>query len=708
MLDVERYLGALPVPDYCDPVDLLAEALPTLKPPRRIDVPDWAAKERRLRTPSYSGPWKNDFAPYMVEPSQMTTSRRFGAVAFTGPARTVKSDSLILNTFGHRVCCMPREMKIICPTEATAKEFSRKKVSPMIRATPTVAERQLPGRSADALHDKQFRGGMNLRIAWPVIGELSMFDIPDMLLTDYDRMVDDVGGEGSPFDLSIKRNQTFGSMGMTIVEGSPGRPILNPDFKASTPHEAPPATGIMAIYNQGTRGRFYWTCPSCNEPFQPLFDRLEWETKDTPGESAKTVVMTCPNGCVIEVASRNELNRSGFWLHESGQGEPVEIDDPNVRDTEIVSYWCEGPVAVMQGWEQLVARYLRAKEEFETKGDEQALKTTVNVDQGKPYLPKVMTIGDGLSDEMLRALAQRFPMKMATAPTRFLTVQVDIQANRFVVQVDAWGVGLERWLIDRFDLMVPPELAPGGQRDASGNAARSIDPGRYAEDWEVLSPLLERYYPVAGGEYEIRPAAMIIDSGGQPGVTDNAYLFLRRQKKAGNARRVFLVKGQGGLDKDRARFGQPQKMDKRRRTRRTDIELVYAGTDLLKDEIALSLTRKDPGPGAYHLPEQLPDHVFEEFCAEVRMPGGWEKKRHGIRNEALDLAVYGKALTIVLKADKIPDWDQPPAFARPLDDNTFSRRTEGQEMEEVDAPVKRTPRRKRKQNYVARGMNGGL
>ena len=712
MLDVERYLGPLPVPPFYDPVDLLVEALPTVKPPRRIEVPDWAAKERRLRTPSYTGSWKNDFAPYMVEPSRMTTSRRFGAVAFCGPARTVKSDALILNTFGHRVCCMPRDMKIICPTEATAREFSRKKVSPMIRASSTVADRQLPGRSADAIHDKQFRGGMNLRIAWPVIGELSMFDIPDILLTDYDRMVEDVDGEGSPFDLARKRNQTFGSLGMTIVEGSPGRPILDPDWKAATPHEAPLTTGILSIFNQGTRGKYYWTCPQCNEPFQPLFDRLTWDTLATPGESARTVEIICPNGCPIDPALRNDLNRAGFWLHETNDGDLVEIDDPNVRDTEIASYWCEGPVAVMQSLEQLVSRYLQGKGEFEAKGDEQVLKTTVNVDQGRPYLPKVLTVGEALSEDALKALMQRYPLGLAPAQTRFLTVEVDIQGNRFVCQVSAWGVGLERWLVDRFELMQPPELAPGGQRDDDGKARRSIDPGRYIEDWQVLPPLLEKAYPVAGGEFEIRPAAMIIDSGGQAGVTDKAYSFLRAQKKAGNARRVFLAKGQGGLDRERARYGRPQKVLKRKRSHRSDIELVFVGTDPLKDEIRLALTRKEAGPNSFHLPEQLPSSILEEYCAEIRTPDGWEKKRQGLRNEAFDLAVYGRALAIVLKAENITDWDSAPAWAAELSDNTFARALTETAEEPAEPEPARKPkpqrRRRRRGGFVSGGMNGGL
>lgn len=656
MLDVERYLGRLEVPSYPDPGRLVVDALTALRASRRISVPDWAEQEpRRIRTPVYSGPWRNDFAPYMTEPARMTTSRKYRAVGFCGPARTVKTEALVLNVIAHRIMCMPRFVKLICPTQDAAKAFSREKVSPMIRSTPAVQERMLKVRNADNIHDKLFEGGMSLRIAWPVIGELSMLDIPDIIVTDYDRIGDNIDGEGSLFDLALKRIQTFGSLGKAVFESSPGRVVTDPDWKASTPHEAPPCTGILSIFNAGTRGKIYWQCPHCHEPFEPLFSALRYERRGTPGESAKTVAMVCPMGHVIGQDRKIELSRAGFWLHETNDGQLAEIDDSAVRDTDIASYWCEGPIAAMQSWEQLVLRYENALLEFEKTGSEESLKATVTLDQGRPYEPKAISLGDGIDEAALKALAKPYPLEVVPAEARFLTVQVDVQSHRFVVQVDAWGVGLERWLIDRIEIAVPPADAPGSDK-------RAIDPARYFEDWAVLPPLLERPYPVAGTNMRLRAKAMIVDSGGAPGVTENAYKFFRAQRKAGNGQRVFLAKGLGGVDRDRAKYGEPEKVLQKKTGRRTDIKLVYVGTDKLKDEVTLALTRREPGPGKYHLSDRLDARVFSEFCAEVRLPDGWEKRKHGIANEALDLACYGRALAIVLKAERI-DWEKPPRWA---------------------------------------------
>ena len=616
----------------------------------------------------YSGPWQNDFAPYMVEPARQLTSRRYGALVFCGPARTVKSEHLVQNTIGHRVTCMPRNMLVVCPSKDTAREYSIEKIDKMIRDTPTVFEKLGRGRGDNNIHDKRFEGGMRLRIGWPVIGQLSMFDIPNVLFTDYDRMVEDVDGEGSPFDLGRKRTQTFGSLGMTVAEGSPGRPILVDDWQSDTPHEAPPATGLLSIYNRGTRGKFYWHCPDCDERFQPLFERLKWETLESPGQSAKTAEMSCPHcGGLIRHSQKAEMNLGGVWLHETNDGQVCEIDDRRIKSTDIVSYWCEGPVAAMQTWDQLVLRYLQAREDFDRTGDENSLKTTINVDQGRPHLPQIRTLGEGLSEEVLKALALSYPIGIGPEKTRFITVAVDVQGNRFVVQADAYGEGLERWLIDRFEIMLPPPHAP------NADGKRSIDPGRYREDWDVLWDLIEKRWPVMGTGYQLQARAMIIDMRGAAGVTENAYRFWREAVKRGQRHRVFLANNQSGLTGDRAFYSEPEKILGTRKKKRTDLRNIRIRTDMLKDEVALALTRKEAGPGAYHLPQALPDPIFAEFCAEHRTEKGWETKRSGSRNEAFDLAVYSKGLVITLKGEKI-DWQRPPAWAAEMPANLYAER----------------------------------
>lgn len=692
MPDLNQYVGAMPPPRFATPGNIVADALPALDPPRRIDVPTWAEQERKLSTPTYTGPWVNDFAPYMVEPSRMTTSRLYSSVVFCGPARTVKSDSLVLNTMGHRICCNPRDMMITCPTQAVASLFSKRKIDPVIRQNAAVNSRLSNGRGSDNIYDKVFRGGMNLHIGHPAPSEFAMLEYADVILTDYDRMPDDVGGEGSPFSLAHKRTTNYGSLGMAIAESSPSRPITDADFKASTPHEAPPTTGILGLFNNGTRGKFYWYCPHCNEPFQPLMSQLKWENRNTPGESAKTVEMLCARGCNISADHKIDLNKGGIWLHESNGGDVVEIDDPDLRDTDIASYWCEGPVAAMQSWQKLVLRQLEAVDNFRKTGDESTLKSTVNIDQGRPHLPEAQRYAeDGMSVDVLKALADQYPLEIAPAGTRFITIQIDIQKHSFVVQADAWCSDLERYMIDRFEIVQPPVLAPGGQRDAAGNARRAIDPAKYSEDWKVLLPLLKTTYPVAGADFALMPAAMIIDSGGAAGVTDNAYKFLRRFNKDEYHNRIYLAKGRGGFNLNfRVKYAAPETVKGKKNKHADGIKLLFVATDRIKDEIVNTLLRKDPGPGKYHLSSLLPEKVFAEMCAEHRLPKGWERRKIGVANEAFDCSVYGKALALHFKAEMI-DPENSPEWAAPVEGNIYAVRIEGgkTEAEPVHKPKPR-------------------
>jgi phage terminase large subunit GpA-like protein len=647
------------LPDFANPKTALRRPLSALAPPARITVAVAAERYRKLESAAYRGPWRNDVAPYMVEPMNLLTSRRFTAAVFVGPARSAKTDSLILNSIVHGAVCNPRHMLVVHISKDAARDFSLEKVGPMIQTCPEVRRRQISDRGGDNIFDKRFVGNMRLSIGWPVLGKLSARDIPFVAFSDYDRMDDDIGEEGQPFALGRKRTQTFGSLGMTVAESSPGRPILDESWTPKTVHEAPPTTGILSLYNRGTRGRFYWICPQCNEKFEPTFDRLKWPQKAPIGEAAAQVIMICPHGCVIEHQRKGELNESGVWLHEDDDGDLVCIGR-DVRATDVVSWWLPGPAACFQSWSEMVLRYLEGLAYLEATGDDSALKATINLDQGRAYLPRSRSEAGALSEERLRSRALRMKVGVAPQEARFITVQVDVQANRFVVHVDAWGEGLERWLVDRFELHTPPDSAPSPK-------TRALDPARYAEDWAVLLPLKDRVIPVGDSGFGLRPLMVTVDLQGAPGVTDRAYQFWRGVKRSGYGNAFRLIRGVGGLNRRRATEGYPETAHTGRKAAR-DIAIITAGTDRLKHEIAAALTRDEPGPGAYHLPEGIDSSVFSELAAERRGAKGWDKKAGRPRNEAFDLAVYGKASVIILKAEKIL-WTNPPDWALPVEQN---------------------------------------
>nr|WP_321459620.1 terminase gpA endonuclease subunit [uncultured Cohaesibacter sp.] len=652
------------LPPYVQPHEIIAATIDSARPPMRMSIPDAAVEFRRVDSASYRGPWRHEDAPYLVEPMQVMGSRRFTAMVFIGPARTIKTEGLILNGVAHGIMCNPRPMKIIHITEKDADTFSEKKLDVMIEASPELKAKLGTGYRDSTLKNKRFTNGASVSMGWPAIGQLSGTDWPFICGCDYDRWPMDIGGEGTPFGMMRKRTQTYGSQGMAMLECSPGFPILDETWEPKTPHEAPPCIGGLAEYQGGTRARYYWRCThsECEQDFEPDFMDLVWPEGATPGEARHEAYMRCPCcGGRLEPKQKYELNLDGRWYHETGGASICLLDEPDLIDTDTASYWLKGPCATFQPWGELVFRYLSALEELKRTGDEGPLKTTVTVDQGNAYLPGGLKEEDELTAQKLKDLSEDYPLKIAPAGTRFVTLQIDVQKNSFVCQADAWGVDLERWLIDRFEIVVPPEGAPDADE-------RSIKPPLYLEDWEALLPLFDRVYPVEGADYGLVPLVLDCDSGGEPGVTDNAYKFWRKLRDAkapnrtGLHKRFQLVKGASHDRARRAEVAYPESASKGRKVA-SDIPLMFISRGELKDAVAASLLRKEPGPNKYHLSKHLPDAVFAELSAERKTAKkGWEKKSGTQPNEALDLACYGRASTIVLGVEKM-DWSNPQVWA---------------------------------------------
>ena len=643
------------LPPHPSALDLFHEIEDILRPPSRIGV-DEAARNRFTRIGESWERWSNKAAPYLVEPQKMITSRRYTGMVFCGPAQSLKTSALIENPIAHAITCHPRTVHVVQMDQYAAARFMEEKIEPMIARSPDLRERQGTGRGANTLRSKKFRGGCNLTVGWPVKSQLASRAIPLVLITDIDRMADDIEGEGDLFTLAGNRIRTFESAGMVVVESSPARPILVEDWKPATPHEAPPTTGILGLYNRGTRARLYWTCLHCDHKFEPVLDRLKWDS-DAPSAAAKgrSAYLACPAcGGVHEPKHKDALNQAAEWLHETDAGELCRIDE-DPRQTDIVSYWMTGVAAALAPWRETVTKYLDAIETRRATNDEAPLRAVLNTSLAMPFRPRGMSAEVEIRQAHIGAKITGIAAGTAPAETRFLTVAVDVQGDRFVVQVHAWGPGLECWIIDRFDL----DRVPGQERP--------IDPARYGEDWDVLEGLAERAWPVAETGFGLKPLLLGVDSHGKAGVTDKAYQFWRGRRDAGQMDRWHVLRGIGGLEKPRVERKRPTRANKGGNPA-SDVLITSVGTDRLKDEIATAITRKDGGQRSLHLADGLPTEVGRELAAERRTDKGWQKRPGITRNEALDLACYSLALALWLGAERA-DWDNPAAIIAPVPNN---------------------------------------
>ncbi|GAB8054204.1 phage terminase large subunit family protein [Escherichia coli] len=667
-----------------------------LRAPRRMRVADAVAQY--MRVPMGAGnsvPWDPLVAPYVIEPMNCLASREYDAVIFVGPARTGKTIGLIDGWVIYNVICDPADMLIIQMTEEKAREHSKKRLARTFRVSPEVVSRLSPNKNDNNVYDRTFLAGNYLKIGWPSVNIMSSSDYKCVALTDYDRFPEDIDGEGDAFSLASKRTTTFMSSGMTLVESSPGRDVKDVKWRRTSPHEAPPTTGILSLYNRGDRRRWYWPCPHCGEYFQPCGDVVAgFRDIADPVLASEAAYIQCPScsGRILPEQKR-ELNGRGVWLRD---GESINADGSRYGDprrSRIASFWMEGPAAAYQTLSQLVYKLLTAEQEYETTGSEETLKTVINTDWGLPYLPRASM--EQRKSELLEQRAEPVPSRSVPDGVNFLVATVDVQAGRhrrFVVQVTGYGSRGERWIIDRYN------ITQSLRGDSDGESQR-IDPASYPEDWDVLlTDVFHKSWPLASDpSQQMRLMAMAVDSGGEDGVTDNAYKFWRRCRRDGLGKRIYLFKGDSIR---RAKLITRTFPDNTGRTGRRaqaagDVPLWLLQTDALKDRVNNALWRDSPGPGYVHFPDWLGSWFYDELTYEERSSDGkWSKPGRGA-NEAFDLMVYAEALVILHGYEKIrwsdaPEWASRETWLECVPDSTEPSPT----PEPVSTPVKKQKRKK--------------
>ena len=665
---------------YASARDITRDAAGRVRPPARKGVA--LAVRRSMRVVSSDGTtkdWDPGLTPYMVEPMDLLPSRAYEAIVLIGPARSGKTIALIDGAMAYTIADDPADTLIVQTNQKQAEDYSKTRVNRSIKFSPDLKAQLSPRAHDDNVLMKFFRKGMSLRIGWPSFSVLSGKDVKRVLMTDVDNFSGDLGIDEA-FGLAMKRVQTFMSAGIVVAESSPAVDYEDAEWVPSTRHEAPPAAGICALYNQGDRRRWYWPCPECKEHFEAapglglfalptdeeLLERVLVE--DTYRLAQRFALVTCPHcGSAIDHRWKRSMNSAGRWV---GELQRVEADGTVIGSlpvSRIASFYLGGVAAAYQPWDQLLERYFKALKTYATTGASETLKTTVNVDQAIPFLP--MALRTKRAREDLQARKEEWMPDEVPEGVRFLTATVDVQGNRFVIQVMGWspsadGLGVERWLVDTY------ALKTSARPDGAGGFL-PLEPAAYLEDWERLTEkVVQRRYPLGDGSGRTMPVRFVaIDSQGAEGTAPRALDYWRKLRQAGLGGRVRLLRGEASKNAALIREGFP---DARKRSDRHsgavgDVPMLFLQVDRLKDMVSANLQRTETGPGYYHLPSWLPQSFFKELTAEVRTESGW-KNPSKRRNEQFDLAGYNEALGIRLRVGAI-NWEAPPPWAAPWDQN---------------------------------------
>lgn len=583
-----------------------------LRPPPVLTVSEWADANRILpqKSSAEPGPWRTDRTPYLREPmDEMGATSDTEEVVLQWAAQLGKSEGL-LNVLGYYIDHSPGPLMHVQPTVELAKRFSRQRINPLVEDTPALRGRVAEVHTRDArasMLAKEFMGGVLIITgANSAVGLRSM---PALLLEldEVDGYPQDVDNEGSPIDLAEARQTTF---------------ARRKRIKASTPALGG-SSAIEAAYEASDQRRYYVPCPHCGE-MQPLeFARLVWTRLGLAPEDAVYLCRGCEQP--IEERFKPAMLAHGEWRPENADGEP------GVRGYHLNGLY--SPLGWLS-WGRIARRFVRVHK------NPLKLRVFTNTVLAETWREKV----EAPEWERLHERAQAGLYALGTVPRGglVLTAGADVQKDRIVVEVVAWGRGKATWSVDY-------GVLPGDTADLEGGP------------WKQLDELLARTYTHEdGAELPIR--MLVVDSGYN---TQEVYSWCRRYPM----NRVIAAKG---VAKSPLLVGTPSPVDITMRGKRPvyGYKVWPVCGSIAKAELYGWLGLKAPGPGeplpagwcsfpsydADYFQQLTAEHLVQRRNRRGFVSLEWELIA-GRENHILDCRVYARAAAAVLGIDRWKDVD---------------------------------------------------
>ncbi|MER2126304.1 phage terminase large subunit family protein [Solibacillus sp.] len=375
-------------------LSLFRKSAGVVAPPPKLTVSQWADAHRVLSKESSAEPgkWNTDRAPYQREIMDSISDPETTDIVVMSSAQVGKSE-LINNIIGYYIDYDPSPMLLIQPTLEMAEAYSKDRIAPMIRDTPTLTKKVNSPKAKDGnntLLQKKFAGGHLTLVGANSPSSLASRPVRIVLADEVDRFPPSAGTEGDPLSLAQKRTKTFWNYKWIMVS--------TPTIKG--------ASRIEMEYEESTKEQWSVSCPSCGY-FQPY----SW-----PQIRFDSVAMECVH-CKEQHAEVEWKSRPGQWIARN-----PEAIKRGFHLNALASPW--------EKWSRIIGEFKSAK----SKGTEN-LKTWVNTTLGESWEDKT-------NDQDHEKLISRRIRYNCDVPKEalVLTAGVDVQDDRLEVEVVGWGV----------------------------------------------------------------------------------------------------------------------------------------------------------------------------------------------------------------------------------------------------------------------------
>lgn len=503
-------------------------------------------------------------------------------VVVMSAAQIGKSDACILNPLGYYMHYDPSPIMILQPTIQMAEAFSKDRISPMLRDTPILQDKvdDKSRTSGNTILQKIFPGGHVTMVGANSPSSLASRPIRILLADEIDRYPVTAGTEGDPLLLATKRLTTFWNKKIVCVS--------TPTIKG--------VSRIEVEYEHSTQGEWNIPCPHCGE-----YNPLEWAYIKFDKEDLSEIEYTCRHCGAIasEYAWKSNFDKGKFIFKYP-------------RRT-VKGFHLNALASLFVSWADIVEKFLVANEE-KKKGNIELLKAWTNTEMGQTWEEE----GEEIEmDELFNRLEEygcEVPEEVIV-----LTAGVDVQDDRFEVEVVGWGEEKESW----------------------GIYYKKIYGDLKTETvWQDLDNFLGRTFETKDGR-KLKILSTCIDSGGH--FTQEVYKFAKKRIN----RRIWAIKGRGGA--------QTPYYSKPSTSNAYKTPLFTLGVDTGKAILYQRLAVEEPGPNYCHFPEDEGRGYTEEYFKGLtsekmvmtykkgRAQYVWKVKKGIKRNEPLDIRNYATA-----------------------------------------------------------------
>jgi phage terminase large subunit GpA-like protein len=540
-------------------------------------------------------------------------------------------------SIGYDAAHRRRNQALWQPTDDDRDSFVKSEVDPMIEGVPVVrAARRLTKGVEDTIKYKQFRDSVLHLLGGKAARAYRRITVASAKLDELDGFDQQIEKSSDPFTLAEGR-----------LEGAPFPKIIcgsTPRLKGMShiEHRAQLADAFM---------RYHITCPHCGVE-HPLI----WGGKDSahgfkwePGRP-DTVRHVCPH-CLASITQADYLaNWVGAWVCDrtglrygadktwrTAAGQPAQAP----RHVAVHVWAAYSP---QREWVDIARQCIAAAKKL-AAGDTGPMQGFTNETLAQTW----ELAGERTEEHQLQARAEPYPLRTVPVGALRLTAGIDVQGNRWEINVWGWGRGMESWIVD--DIVI--EGNPADERD-----------------WDDVAAHLDRRYPMAWNGATMGIDATSVDSGHH---THAVYHFVRQQQAR---RRIHAIKGSSDEGKPIKGTASPVEITWRGQRWPNGIKLWVIGVDTAKDLLHGQLAIAQPGPGYVHFSQDLPREWFEQLTAEQRIPvrsqGGeimrWVKRRP--RNEKLDCRNYATHAAHMLGLNALSDaaWARLEAVVQPPPD----------------------------------------